>query len=124
MGTFKTNEKDKLIFDQNHPTKLDFSPEQVQQIKEKLAFEKLTFFFIPDSTLRQLVVQDTHPNVKQFPMDIKTGIMLGNSITLKRDIVFSYLEKRLEEPWSFMLKHGEIRVREDRSIAFKGLVRK
>lgn len=121
MATSKVNAEDRLTFDQSNPTELNFSKEQVQRIRERLAHEKVNFFFIPSARLRELTVQGMHPHVQQFPKSIKTGILLGNTIALKREVVFQFLEKELGEPWSFMLSRGEIRARQDKLFSFKNL---
>ena len=102
-----------------HQEQLEFTHEEVEKLRARIEKEKLTFFFVPNSQLKELTMQDTHPLVKKLPTNFKTGILLGNTITLKREIVFNYLKKKLEQPWSFLLAYGEIRVKGDDLFAFK-----
>ena len=94
-----------------HDLAHNLTSDQITKFKQVLKEEKVEFFFLPSSQLKELVVQDSHPVLKQLPEEFKKGIMFGNSVDLSSRLVMQYLEDTLKEPYKSMMAMGEIRVK-------------
>jgi len=95
-----------------HGLSHNLSSDEITKLKNILQEEKVEFFLIPSQSLRELVLQGTHPVLQTLNDGFKTGIMSGNTVVLSKRIVINLLENKLEEPYKTMVDMGEVRVRE------------
>lgn len=83
----------------------------IQKIKTILLEEDDTEIYYQASTdLRDLIIADTHPMVKQIPQSFKEILVQGLGLRIQKRMMIDWIDRKLDARNSFMLANGEIKL--------------
>jgi hypothetical protein len=92
---------------------LNITAEELQRFKKAIQDEKVQFYFVPNSILKEKVIKGDDPIISQLPKNMKEAVLLcenGNGIYTSSKLVLSFLNNTIDENNKYFLSLGEIRV--------------
>jgi hypothetical protein len=95
---------DKPVAPGTAPIKLD------EKTRNAINDPNVVWFLLPTPQLKKMIAEDEHPLIKALPQPIKIEFLAGHGWTLDTQMVIKFIEGRLDEKNTFLLKLGEIRV--------------
>lgn len=83
----------------------------IRKIKTILLEEDDTeIYYQASPDLRDLIIADEHPMVKQIPQSFKEILIQGLGLKIQKRMMIDWIDKKLDERNSFMLANGEIKL--------------
>ena len=97
-----------------------YDPKQIQdeatkrdigKIKKILLEEKDTeIYYQASPDLKDLIIADQHPMVKQIPKSFKEVLVQGLGLKIQKKMMLDWIDKKLDSRNAFMLANGEIKL--------------
>ncbi|MBC8302108.1 MAG: hypothetical protein H8E55_40875 [Pelagibacterales bacterium] len=94
--------------------------DKIQAIKNAVNDDKVTFYFLPNARLKDLILQNTHPIVQELPQDMKVVFLENKGIAITNDMVLTFIDGTIDKNNKFILDNGEIRVVDNNDIRLSG----
>jgi hypothetical protein len=84
--------------------------ENIEKIKNILNRKDVHIYFVPSSSLKELVSKGEHPFVKGIPNNRKAEILSGGGVLIQKRMLYRWLNDELDDKNSWILSNGDIRV--------------
>jgi hypothetical protein len=84
--------------------------QNINKIKELLNKKEIQVCFIPSVWLKDIIAKGEHPFVKDIPNNRKTELLSGGGVIIQKQMVYNWIENKLDKKNSFILSNGDIRV--------------
>jgi len=82
----------------------------VQKIRNAINSYDVEFYFLPNERLKDLILQNIHPIIKELPQEKKVTFLEGKGISIAKDMVLKFIDGSIDKNNKFILDNGEIRV--------------
>lgn len=99
---------------QDDATKRDI--EKVRKILKEDTKGKTTIYYQASPDLIELLVQDTHPIVKQIPKQFKEVLIKGDGLLIQKRMMLDWIDAKLDDNNAFILNNGEVRLVQDKNV--------
>jgi len=96
--------------------------ENLPKIKEIIMKDSVLLYFLPSTGLKEMVSRAEHVFVKGMPLARKMEILSGEGIAVQKEMVWKWLNGKLDKKNAFILSHGEIRVLDKNSLSHGDLI--
>ncbi|MAH42652.1 hypothetical protein CL614_02905 [archaeon] len=84
--------------------------DKIKKIKNAINNEDVEFYFLPNTRLKDLIMQNSHPIIQELPQNMKLTFLEGKGISIANDMVLKFIEGNLDKKNKLILDNGEIRV--------------
>ncbi|MAG24396.1 hypothetical protein CMI47_02355 [Candidatus Pacearchaeota archaeon] len=94
--------------------------DKIQAMKNAVSDDSVTFYFLPSARLKDFILQNTHPIVKELPQELKVVFLENKGIAIANDMVLTFIDGTIDANNKFILDNGEIRVIDNNDIRLSG----
>jgi hypothetical protein len=84
--------------------------DKIQKIRNAINNEGVEFYFLPNTRLKDLIMQNSHPIIQELPQKMKLTFLEGKGVSITNDMVLKFIEGNLDKKNKLILDNGEIRV--------------
>lgn len=98
---------------QDEATKRDLA--KVRKILDQKN-KDVTIYYTASPDLVSLLIQDSHPIVKQIPKGFKEVLIKGEGLLIKKQMMLDWIDGKLDDNNAFVLNNGEVRLVQDKNV--------
>lgn len=84
--------------------------DRVQKIRNAINSDDVEFYFLPNARLKDTILQNVHPIIKELPQENKVTFLEGKGMYISKDMVLKFIDGSIDKKNKFILESGEIRV--------------
>ena len=84
--------------------------EKLPKIKEKLLDKNISVYFIPSNKLKKEMITGNNPLLTGIPETFLTILLDNKGIVIQKQMLFEWLEGKLDQKNSYILSNGEIKI--------------